>query len=167
MIHNIEDKQKMYERQSSDVGMLNEEELARLIEQVEEREMLHAPVHLKENVLWQVKRQRQTAQKLQLFSYRAKVLAGMAAALAVLFLVPVEDRGINRTSAGIFDQAFRQELKQEQTDVDEIQQGALEREEQIERTWQKYREEQERSSARENYFNGIENKIKDFRERIF
>ena len=50
MIHNIEEKQKWYARQSSVSGMLSEEELTRLIEQVEAREMLHAPVHLKENV---------------------------------------------------------------------------------------------------------------------
>lgn len=167
MIHNIEDKQKMYKRQSPATGMLSEEELARLIEQVEERELLHAPVHLKENILLQIRKQRQTVQKLQLFSYRAKVLVGMAAALTVLFLVPVGERDGVQSSGSIFGQAFRQELRQEQADMDEIQQGALERQEQIERTWQKYREEQERSSARENYFNGIENKIRNFRKQIF
>lgn len=163
MIHNIEDKHKMYERQSPAAGMINEEELARLIEQVEEREMLHAPVHLKENVLLQVRKQRQRTQKIQLFSYRAKVLAGMAAALTVLFLVPVGERETERTSNGIFSHV----LRQEQEAVDEVQQGALERQRQIDQAWQKYQEEKERENAREAYFHGIENRIKDFRERIF
>ncbi len=163
MIHNIEDKQKMYERQSPAAGMLNEEELASLIKQVEEREMLHAPVHLKENVLLQVRKQRQRTQKIQLFSYRAKVLAGMAAALTVLFLVPVGERETDRSSNGIFERV----LWQEQEDVDEIQQGALERQRQIDQAWQKYQEEKERENAREAYFHGIESKIKDFGKRIF
>lgn len=163
MIHNIEDKQKMYERQSPAAGMLNEEELASLIKQVEEREMLHAPVHLKENVLLQVRKQRQRTQKIQLFSYRAKVLAGMAAALTVLFLVPVGERETDRLSNGIFERV----LWQEQEDVDEIQQGALERQRQIDQAWQKYQEEKERENAREAYFHGIESKIKDFGKRIF
>lgn len=163
MIHNIEDKQKMYERQSPAAGMLNEEELASLIKQVEEREMLHAPVHLKENVLLQVRKQRQRTQKIQLFSYRAKVLAGMAAALTVLFLVPVGERETDRLSNDIFERV----LWQEQEDVDEIQQGALERQRQIDQAWQKYQEEKERENAREAYFHGIESKIKDFGKRIF
>lgn len=163
MIHNIEDKQKMYERQSPAAGMLTEEELARLIEQVEGREMLHAPAHVKENVFRQIRRQRQRAQKLQLFSYRAKVLVGMAAALTVLFLVPVGERETGPSSGGILEQV----LRPEQEEVDEIRQGAMERQEQIERTWQRYQERQERAGAREAYFNDIENKIRDFKERIF
>lgn len=163
MIHNIEEKQKLYERQFPVSVSLSEEELARLIEQVEEQEMLHAPVHLKENVLARVRRQRQTAQKLQLFSYRAKVLVGMAAALTVLFLVPVGERETNPSSEKFFDKMFWQE----QADVDEIQQGALERQKQIDQAWQKYQEAQERASAREAYFTGIENKIRNLREHIF
>lgn len=162
MIHNIEEKQKLYERQFPVSISLSEEELAQLIEQVEEKEMLHAPVHLKENVLAQVRRQRQTAQRLQLFSYRAKVLVGMAAALTVLFMVPV-GREANPSSGKLFDQIFWQE----QEDVDEIQQGALERQKQIDQAWQKYQEAQERESAREAYFTGIENKIRNLRDHIF
>lgn len=164
MIHNMEEKQKGYARQSSISGMLSEKELARLIEQVEEREMLHAPVHLKDNVFTQIRKQRQAAQRLQLFSYRAKVLAGMAAALTVLFLVPVAERNTqDLTQSGIFNQISWQE----QENVDEIRQGALIRQQEIERTWQKYQEEQERINAREAYFTGIGNKIRDLRERIF
>lgn len=164
MIHNIEEKQKLYERQFPVSGALDEEELARLIAQVEEQGMLHAPVHVKENVFHQIRRQRQTAQKLQLFSYRAKVLAGMAAALAVLFLVPVgETETCSSSSGSMFNHIFQQE----QEDMDVIKQGALERQDKIERTWQRYQEEQERASAREAYFTGIENKIRDFRNSIF
>ena len=164
MIHNIEEKQKWYARQSSVSGMLSEEELTRLIEQVEEREMLHAPVHLKENVFTQIRKQRQTAQKLQLFSYRAKVLVGMAAALTVLFLVPVGER---ETQALPQSSVFHQIFRQEQETVDEVQQVALRRQREIERTWQKYSEEQERDKVRESYLTGIENRIRDLRNRIF
>lgn len=164
MIHNIEEKQKWYARQSSVSGMLSEEELTRLIKQVEEREMLHAPVHLKENVFTQIRKQRQTAQKLQLFSYRAKVLVGMAAALTVLFLVPVGER---ETQALPQSCVFHQIFWQEQENVDEVQQGALRRQREIERTWQKYSEEQERDKVRESYLTGIENRIRDLRNRIF
>lgn len=67
MIHNIEEKHKLYERQSPALGMLTEEELAKLIEQVEEREMLHAPVHLKENVFVQIRKQRQRHRNYSFF----------------------------------------------------------------------------------------------------
>ena len=161
MIQNKKKKQKMYKRQSPDAGMFSEEELARLIEQVEEHQMLHAPAHLKENVLCQVRKQRRTAQKLQLFSYRAKVLTGMAAALAVLFLVPVGERETNPVSDSNTKQVSWQE------DVDEIQKEALERQEKIEQTWQKYQEEQEKAEAREAYFNDIEHRIRGLAQRIF
>lgn len=164
MIHNIEEKQKLYERQSPAFGMLTEEELAKLIGQVEEREMLHAPAHLKENVFVQIRKQKRTAQKLQLFSYRAKVLVGMAAALAVLFLVPVgEGETHSPSSDGMFNHIFQQEQKE--TDI--IRQGALERQDKIERAWQRYQEEQEREDAREAYFNGIESRIRNFGNSIF
>lgn len=164
MIHNIEEKQKLYERRSPVSSMLNEEELAQLIAQVEERELLHAPAHLKENVFLQVERQKRTKQKLQLFTYRTKVLVGMAAALAVLFVVPVGEGETGKPSqSGIFDQI----LWQEQEDVDEIEREAFARQQKIERTWQKYQEEQERETARENYLTGIGNKIRNLRNNIF
>ena len=164
MIHNIEEKHKLYERQSPALGMLTEEELAKLIEQVEEREMLHAPVHLKENVFVQIRKQRQAAQKLQLFSYRAKVLVGMAAALAVLFLVPV---GEGETHMPSQSSGFQRIFQQEQEETDAIKQGALDRQNKIEQTWQRYQEDQERQDARKAYLNGIRNKIKDLRNNIF
>ncbi len=164
MIHNIEERQKPHERRFPASGRLGEEELARLIAQVEEREMLHAPVHVKENVFRQVRRQRRAAQRLQLFSYRAKVLVGMAAALAVLFLVPVGER---ETQEPLRSGAFERIFRQEQEDVDEIQQGALDRQRQIELTWQRYQEAQAREDAREEYFTGIESKFQDLRNSIF
>lgn len=164
MIHNIEEKQKLYERQSSVSGILSEEELARLIEQVEEREMLHAPVHIRENVFAQISMQKQRAKKLQLFSYRAKVLVGMAAALTVLFLVPVEGiGGAGAPQTGIFGQISWKE----QEETDEIEKEVLNRQKQIDQAWQKYQEEQEKENSREIYFTGIENRIRSFKERIF
>ncbi len=164
MIHNIEEKQKLYERQSSVSGILSEEELARLIEQVEEREMLHAPVHIRENVFAQISMQKQRAKKLQLFSYRAKVLVGMAAALTVLFLVPVEGiGGAGVPQTGIFGQISWKE----QEETDEIEKEVLNRQKQIDQACQRYQEEQEKESNREIYFTGIENRIRSFKERIF
>lgn len=51
MIHNItEERKKLNRRDASLPAPLTEEELMRLIGTVEERELLHAPGHLKENI---------------------------------------------------------------------------------------------------------------------
>ena len=94
MIHNMMEERKKLNR--SDVSLpapLTEEELARLIETVEEREILHAPGHLRANIFSQIQEGKRRERRRALFSYRAQVLVGMAAALAVLFLVPVDGVG--------------------------------------------------------------------------
>ncbi len=90
MIYQIEDEKKKIRHRSSDdfSGGLSEEELLKLIEEVETGEMIHAPVHLKNNVLTQIRKERDGNRKRQLFVYRAKVLIAMAAALMVLILMP-------------------------------------------------------------------------------
>ncbi len=98
MIYQIEDEKKKIRHRSSDdfSGGLSEEELLKLIEEVETGEMIHAPVHLKSNVLTQIRKERDGNRKRQLFVYRAKVLIAMAAALMVLILMPagrMEDVG--------------------------------------------------------------------------
>lgn len=163
MIHNIDERKKTNTRQSVVSGSLREEELARLIEEVEAREMLHAPAHLKENVLRQVTKRQEAAQKRQLFSYRAKVLTGMAAALAVLFLVPVDGRQIqNVPGTEVLGQLFERENGEET-----LRRESLVRQEEIERSWQKYREEQEKAEARRQYRETIESKLMDLQENIF
>lgn len=78
---------------------LSDEELTRLIEQLEEQE-LYAPKHLKEEILNKAfpkqteqapPKPKSTKQKpVSLFTYRLKIIAGMAAALIMLILIPLE-----------------------------------------------------------------------------
>lgn len=78
---------------------LSDEELSRLIGQLEEQE-LYAPKHLKEEILNKAfPKQTEQAQPkpksarqkpVSLFSYRLKIVAGMAAALIMLVLIPLE-----------------------------------------------------------------------------
>lgn len=78
---------------------LSDEELSRLIGQLEEQE-LYAPKHLKEEILNKAfPKQTEQAQPkpksarqkpVSLFTYRLKIVAGMAAALIMLVLIPLE-----------------------------------------------------------------------------
>ena len=160
MIHNIMEER---ERRSGREGPLpvsfTDEELARLIEQVEERELIHAPGHLKENVILQIDRQRRTAKKRQLFSYRAKVLVGMAAALTVLFLVPADGAETADSSRNSILSSLLSE--KEAGGMDEWEQEAIERQQDIDKTWERYREGQERSDARKQYFQDVKEKLQN------
>lgn len=159
MIHNItEEREKRRRRETPLPAPFTEEELARLISQVEERELIHAPGHLKANVFLQIDRERQGAKRQRLFSYRAKVLVGMAAALTVLFLVPVEGtEKADTPQIAVLDRL----LHEETGGSDEWERAAIERQQDIEKTWERYREEQERVDARQRYFRNIEKKIKN------
>ena len=76
----------------------SDEELRLFIEELERQE-LYAPKHMKEQILNRAF-PKQTAQGLptpgggrdpvQLFSYRLKIIAGMAAALMMLVLLPIQ-----------------------------------------------------------------------------
>lgn len=162
MIHKIEEERKKVNRYHvSCPPSLTDEELARLIQNVEEREMLSAPGHLKESVFFQIDAERMRRKRQALFSYRAKVLIGMAAALAVLFLVPVD--GTEKTDmpyTGILET-----LRGEETQGgDEWEQELIDRQRDIEETWEKYRRGQERMDARRQYFRKFAEKIKDYKE---
>lgn len=162
MIHNItEERKKSNRREISLKPSLTDEELAWLIDVVEEQEMLHAPGHLRENVFSQIAAERRQAKKRALFSYRAKVLAGMAAALAVLFLVPV-DRAetANSMQTGIWGTLYEEETQ----DVDEWEQDIIDRQRDIDKTWERYREGQERADARRQYFRKFSEKIRNHGE---
>ena len=156
MIRNIEDEQKNIKRHqdSGFSGYLSDKELHELIGQVEEGEMLHAPAHLKENVLTQIRRKRQNAGKRQVFAYRAKVLIAMAAALAVLIFMPDDTDG----SAG------RMFIRQQESVSSE--QRALERQRDIDVNWERYLRERESGGVR-GFFRGLNEKITEFGTNLY
>lgn len=80
-------------------GYPTDEELNLLIEQLEEQE-LYAPKHLKEEIMNKVfskqterarpKHKSGRMESITLFTYRLKIIAGMAAALIMLILIPFQ-----------------------------------------------------------------------------
>lgn len=159
MIHNMtEERKKVNRYDASRPTPLTDEELESLIGVVEERELLRAPGHLKGNVLMQIQAGKRRERQRALFSYRAKVLAGMAAALAVLFLVPVERaETVNSTQTGILGALYEEETQ----GVDEWEQEIIDRQRDIDKTWERYREGQERADARRQYFRKFSEKIRN------
>lgn len=166
MIHNItEERKKLHTQESAAFEPFNafgtsnafsDEELARMIHEVEGRALIHAPVHLKENVFSQIDAQRQRKKRRQLFSYRAKVLVGMAAALAVLFLVPADgERMADAPQAGILGSLLREDAAGGDTREDAWAEEAARRQEDIERSWERYREGQRRVYAAKRYLGSI------------
>lgn len=149
MIHNItEERKKLNRCDASLPAPLSEEELTRLIETIEERELLRAPGHLRENIFAQIQEGKRRERQRALFSYRAKVLVGMAAALAVLYLVPVD--GVETwqgTQADVTETLYEEAAES----VDEWEQDTLERQRDIEKTWKRYQAGQERADARKRY----------------
>lgn len=159
MIHNITKERKKSNRRDIFLpAPLTEEELARLIETVEKREMLHAPGHLKENIVSQIQVRKRRERERALFSYRAKVLVGMAAALAVLFLVPVDGSPqAAMTQTGILKMLYGEPAR----GVDEWEQDFIDRQRDIEETWERYQAGQERADARRKYFREISEKFRN------
>lgn len=156
MIYHMEDKKKKTGRQSSDdfSGYLSEEALKKLIEQVEAEEMLHAPVHLKGNILAQIGRERTACRKRQIFVYRAKVLIAMAAALTVLILVP----------SGNEEDAGRTFL-QNGTAAVSMEQAAIERQKNRDDKWERYLDERASGGIR-GFIEGINTKVTHFGESL-
>ena len=156
MIRNIEDENKNLKRylNSDFSGYLSEEALAKLIEQVETKEMLHAPSHLKENVLKHVRQDKRSAKNRQLFVYRAKVLVAMAAALTLLILMP-EDRMESEGSISVEQQ------------VDEsLEQMAIRRQEDIDANWEKYLKERESGGVR-GFLRSVNEKVTEFGTSLY
>ena len=156
MIRNIEDEKKnLRQRQDSSFsGYLSDEELYELIGRVEEKEMLHAPAHLKENVLVQIRRKRRNAGKRQVFAYRVKVLVAMAAALAVLILMP---DGAARSTGQMF---AKQQMSRS------LEQMELERQKDIDANWERYPNERGNGGVG-GFFRGINEKITEFRTGLY
>ncbi|MBD5477375.1 MAG: hypothetical protein HDR17_15585 [Lachnospiraceae bacterium] len=139
MIHDIEDEKRKIRRNRGDdfSGGLSDEALAELIGQVEAEEMIHAPRQLKGNIFAQIRRERRAAKKRQVFAYRVKVLAAMAAALAVLFLMPNDlSESIDRAPV------------EHRTENEDIEKMAAERQKDKEDNWEKYLAERERGGVR-------------------
>jgi len=159
MIHNMADeREKLNRRESSLSEPFTDEELLRLIDQVEERALIHAPGHLKDTIFFQLDEERQKRKKRRLFSYRAKVLVGMAAALAVLFLVPVDKTvTLEATPIDFFDR-----LHEESEEPEAWEQEVLDRKQEIDRAWERYRKGQERAEARRRYFENVTNKLTNY-----
>lgn len=155
MIRNIEDdKKKLKRRQDSGFsGYLSDEELYELIGYVEEKEMLHAPAHLKDNVMTQIRRKRKIAGKKRMFAYRAKVLVAMAAALAVLILMP---DGAARSTGQMF---AKQQMSRS------IEWMVLERQGDIDADRKQYFEEHE--DGMRGFFRGINEKITEFGTSLY
>lgn len=156
MIRNIEEEKKNLKRHqgSSVSGYLSDEELYELIGHVEENEMLHAPAHLKDNVIEQIRHKRRIAGKRQVFAYRAKVLVAMAAALAVLILMP--DDAARSAGQMIAGQQMSSTLEQR----------ALQRQRDIDADLERYPEERESGDVRD-FFRDINEKVTEFELKIW
>lgn len=156
MIRYIEDeKKKRSQRHDSGFsGYLSEEELNALIRQVESQEMLRAPVHLKTEVMEQVRREKRGAKKRQVFVYRAKVLAAMAAALTLLILMP-DDRTESMGNMSIEQQAD-----------ESLEKMAIRRQEEMDANWEKYLKERESGGVR-GFFISINEKVTEFGTSLY
>lgn len=140
MIYNIKDlkKNKPGQRRDDDFsGYLTEEDLLKLIEHVETEEMLRAPRQLKGNVFAQIQSEKRAMKNRKVFVYRAKVLAAMAAALAVLIFMP-DDRA----------EIVLKPSVQQQAEDESLAQMALRRQQDIDSNWEKYVAERERGGVR-------------------
>lgn len=159
MIHNIEEVRKKQNRRETFLSEpFSDEELMRLISQVEEKALIHAPGGMKGEIFFQLGAQKRRRQKRQIFSYRAKVLVGMAAALAVLFLGPVN----GMETAGTLWPDIAVVWEGEKETPDEWEREVIDRQQDIDRTWERYCKGQERAYARKQYFEKIADKLTDY-----
>lgn len=163
MIHNIsEEREKRNKQETFPETAITDEELLRLIKQVEERELIHAPGHLKEDVFQRIGRQRERERNRRLISYRVKVLAGMAAALTVLLLLPIEGQNAPESPrSSVVNRLLR---GNEMSVEDEWEQEALLREQEIDRVWERYQKKQERKEAGERYLREMKDYITNYFE---
>lgn len=154
MIHNItEEREKRYHQDVSPVAAITDEELLRLIEQVEERELIRAPRNLKEEIFQRIDREKKRKHSRRLISYRVQVLAGMAAALTVLLFLPIEGQNASERERPVFVNHFWQ--KDEKTANDEWEKAVYASRQEIDRKWESYQRKQERKEAGERYVQEI------------
>ena len=156
MIQNINDEKKnlRLHQDSNFSDYLSEEELDRLIRQVESQEMLHAPIHLKDNVMAQIRSEKRSIKSRQIFVYRVKVLAAMAAALMLVILMP-DDHMEKLTGIAVL-----------QTQNESLEQMAIRRQENVEANWEKYIKERQNGGVR-GFLNGINDKVTEFGTSLY
>lgn len=70
---------------------MTDRELELLINEVEKNELIKAPKNMKEEVFATIRAKRHKAKVVELVSYRAKVVVGMAAAIGMLIIMPFKD----------------------------------------------------------------------------
>ena len=86
--------------QDDKTNYLSDEDLQSLIQSVEQEGMLHAPQYMKESILNQIQTKEHVSaissncsNNVQLITYTLKVGVAMAAAIALIVLVPVREFG--------------------------------------------------------------------------
>lgn len=86
--------------QDDKTNYLSDEDLQSLIQSVEQEGMLHAPQYMKESILNQIQTKERVSDisshrsnNVQLITYTLKVGVAMAAAIALIVLVPVREFG--------------------------------------------------------------------------
>ena len=111
-------------------GYPTDEELELLISQLEEQK-LYAPKHMKEQILSQAFPKQtveifpqtgRSSHRAQNFAYRIKIIAGMAAALFMLMIIPMqneEQRDWDGPDSGSREQKMEQELEREKQTQEE------------------------------------------------
>ena len=156
MIQNINDGKKnvRVHQDSNFSGYLSEEELDELIRQVESKEMLHAPVHLKDNVMTQIRYEKRSMKSRQIFVYRIKVLAAMAAALMLVILMP-DDHTEKLGGIAVL-----------QTQNESLEQMAIRRQENVNANWDKYIKERESGGVR-GFLGSINDKVTEFGTSLY
>ncbi len=144
-------------------GYLTDEELERLILQVETEGLLPAPRNLKRDILLRLHRQRKALKERQLLLYRVKAAVMMAAAIAVLILMP--DVG-ERESLFSIPTALEKNRETGEQNVlweqETIEQRALNREEEKADGWRKYQDEMARDAQRKELAENLNKKLTQF-----
>lgn len=102
-------------------GYPTDEELNFLIERLEEQE-LYAPAHLKGEIMdrafpkqteqAQPKHKSAKPEPIMLFAYRLKIIAGMAAALIMLALIPLQAEAGARAEKPLVEQKRLEDMEQ-------------------------------------------------------
>lgn len=77
---------------------LSDEELLDFIDEIENNAMLKAPMYLKGQILQEIEVEKKKNIRQQLLVYKIKIMGAMAAAIILLFLLPVSVQGEPNTA---------------------------------------------------------------------
>ncbi len=163
MIHSLnEERDKLHRSQEAPSFGFSDEELKTLIRQVETEEMLHAPAHLKNNVMTHIRMQRQAVNKRKAFTYRAQVLIAMAAALTVLILMPGGNSNIEKIPQSWLTEQKDADLRQEP-----LVEKAQKRQQEIDAVWERYQTQQKREYGKQGFWEGVSESLTALEERLY